>query len=168
VRNGHRRRGTGGWDAILLLRLYDAGTGAPGVEKALQDQHGGDLVDHLAVSGGGASGGVQVAMGFGGAEALIPEMDGEGEGAAEGFGEGLGADRLRADVSGKMEGVAENDLRAAKFAEQAAERLQVLLLIPANKGQHRLRGEAEFIGDGNANAAGAKIEAEQAGLHTLS
>ena len=47
-----------------------------GIEKALQNQHGGDLVDDLAVTGEGTSRGVKMAVGFGRGKALVPEVDG--------------------------------------------------------------------------------------------
>ena len=96
-----------------------------GVHKALQNQHGSDLVDNLAVAGKGTSGGVEVAMGFGGGEALVPQVDGEGEGGAEGFSEGVGFCSLGADVARHIERVAEDDGGAAEFAEKAAEGLEV-------------------------------------------
>lgn len=107
-------------------------------------------------------------MGLGGGEALIPQVNGKLEGVAEGFGKGLGADGLGADVAGKIEGMAEDDLGAAEFAEEAPQGFKVLLVIPANEGQDGLRGEAKLVGDGNADAAGAEIEAQEARFHTSS
>ena len=97
------------------------------IEEALQNQHGSHLIDDLAMAGGGAARGVEVAMGFGRGEALVPEVDGEGEGGVEGFGEGVGFRGLGADVAGHVERIAEDDGGAAEFAEQAAEGFEVLL-----------------------------------------
>jgi len=69
------------------------------VQKALQNQHGSDLIDDLAMAGEGASGGVEMAVGLGGGEAFVPEVDGEGEICTEGLREGLGLCRLRADIA---------------------------------------------------------------------
>ena len=138
-----------------------------GVEEALQNQHGSHLIDDLAMAGGGAAGGVEMAMGLGGGEALVPEVDGEGEGSAERFGEGVGFGGLGADVAGHVERIAEDDGGAAEFAEQAAEGFEVLLRVFADQGEDGLRGEAELVGDRDADAAVAEIEAQEAGLHSI-
>ncbi len=62
--------------------------------------------------------------------------------------------------------MAKNNRRAAVFAQKAADGFQVLFFVFADQSQHRLRGEAEFIGDRDADAAAAEIEAQQAGLHS--
>src|SRR5581483_2939190 len=106
-------------------RLYDAGVlaaaaGFLGVEIALQDQNSGDLVDHGPVLGAGAAGGVEMAVGFGGGEALVPKVYGQSEGLAQGFGKGMGFGGLGADVAGHVQGIAENNGRTAEFAQEAA------------------------------------------------
>lgn len=60
-------------------------------------------------------------MGFGGGQALVPQVDGEGEGCVEGFSEGVGFRCLGADVAGHVEGIAEDDGGAAEFAEETSE-----------------------------------------------
>ena len=135
------------------------------VEEALQNQYGSHLIDNLAVGGGGASGSLEVAMGFGRGEPLVPEVDGEREGLAEGAGKGAGEGGLGADVAGKMQRIADDDGGAAVFAEETAEGSEVLLRIFADQGEDGLGGEAEFVGDGDTDAAAAEIEAEEAGLH---
>lgn len=147
-------------------RLYDAVAGALRVKEALQYQHGGYLIDDLAVSGAGAARGIEVAVGFGGGEALVPEVDGEGEGFTKRFGKLVGPLGLGADVAGGVEGIAEHDGDAAEPAEEAAERLEVLTKVFADEGENGLGGEAELIGDGDADASGAEIEAEKARRHT--
>jgi hypothetical protein len=47
---------------------------APGAEEALQDEHGGYLIDHPAPVARAARR-IQTTMGFGGREPLIPERD---------------------------------------------------------------------------------------------
>jgi hypothetical protein len=106
-----------------------------------------------------------VAVSFGGGQALVPQMDGEGEGGAEGFGKCLGFGGLRAEVAGHVQRIADDDGHAVEFAEEAAEGFEVLFQIPADEGEDRLRGEAELIGDGYTDAAVAKIEAKVAGFH---
>ena len=54
-----------GWGtaSLTIIRRF---LGAVGVEEALQNQYGSDLIDDLAMTGGGAAGGVQMAVRFGG------------------------------------------------------------------------------------------------------
>jgi hypothetical protein len=148
---------------LTIIRLF---AGAVGVDKALQNQHGSDLVDDFPVAGQGAPGGVQVAVGLGGSEALVPEVDREGEGLAERLGESVGSGGLGADVAGHIERIAEDDSGAAVFAQEAPQGFEVLLRVFADQGEDGLSGEAELIGDGDADAAGAEIEAQEAGFHS--
>ena len=152
-----------GYRLFLIIRLF---VGAVGVEETLQNQHGSDLVDDFPVFGKGASGDVEMTVGFGRGEALVPQVDGEGEGFAERLGEGVGSGGLGADVTGHIDGIAEDDGGAAEFAEEAAERFEVLLRVFANQREDGLSGEAERVGDGDADAAAAEIEAQEAGLHS--
>jgi hypothetical protein len=148
---------------LTIIRLF---TGPVGVDKALQNQHGSHLVDDLPVAGQGASGGVQVAVGLGGSEALVPEVDGKGEGSAERLGESVGSGGLGADIAGHIEGIAKDDGGTAVFAQEAAEGFEVQLRIFADQGENGLSGEAELVGDGDADTAGAEIEAQEAGFHS--
>jgi len=136
-----------------------------GVEEALQNQHGSELVDDFAMAGEGASGSMQVPMRFCGGEALIPEVDGKREGFAEGFREGLGFGCLRAEIARHVEWIAEDDGFAAELAEEAPERFEVLPRIFVDEGENGLRGQAELIGNGDTDAATAVIESEVAGGH---
>jgi hypothetical protein len=147
----------------MIIRLF---VGAVGVDKALQNQHRSHLIDDFPVARKRASGGMQVAVGFGRGEALVPEVDGEGEGFAERLGEGVGSGGLGADVAGHIEGIAEDDGRAAVFAEKAAEGFEVLFQVFTDQGEEGLSGEAELVGDGDTDAAGAEIEAQKAGFHS--
>ena len=81
------------------MRIIRRVAGTVGVEKALQNQHGSNLIDDLAMAGEGAAGGVKMAVGFGGGQAFVPEVDWQGEGDAEGFGEGVSFSGLGADVA---------------------------------------------------------------------
>lgn len=117
------------------------------------------------MGGAGAAGGVEVAVGLGGGKSLIPKMNGEGKGIAEGGGELLGAAGLGAEVAGEVEGIAEDDGGAVEFAEEAAEGFEILAGIFADEGEHGLGGKAELIRDGDADAASAEIEAEEARRH---
>jgi UPF0755 protein len=125
------------------------------------------LVDDLAVRGARASGRVEMAVGFRRGEALVPEVHGQGKGLAEGISEGLGFGRLWAEVAGEMERIAKDDRRAVEFAKKATEGFEVLAEVPADERQHWLGGESQLVGDGDANAARAKIESEEARRHSL-
>jgi hypothetical protein len=148
---------------LTIIRLF---AGAVGVDKALQNQHGSHLVDDFPMARQGASGSMQVAVGLGGGKTLVPEVDREGEGLAEGLGERVGSGGLGADIAGHIEGIAEDNGGAPVFAQEAAQGFEVLLCVFANQGEDGLGGEAELIGDGDADAAGAEIEAQEAGFHS--
>jgi hypothetical protein len=135
------------------------------VEEALQYQYGSHLVDDLAMPGKGPSGGVEVAMGFGGGQPLVPEVDGQREGGAQGVGKDLSFRGLGAHIPGHIQRVAEDDGRTPVFAEQAAEGFQVGFRISADQGQNRLRGQPQLIGDGNPDATISEIEAKKARWH---
>ena len=110
---------------------------------------------------------MKVAVGFGRGKAFIPKVNGEAEGFAERLGKGLGFGGLGAEVSRHIEGVAEDDGGAAISAKQAPERLQILFEVLAEEGEDGLGGEAEFVRDGNADAAVAEVEAEEAFHQTI-
>jgi hypothetical protein len=134
-----------------------------GVEETLQDENGSDLVDDSAMFGARASRGMQVAMGFGGGKALVPEVDGQAGFVAQELGESLSLRGLGTLISGHVEGVADDDLGAAVFADEAGERFEVPLAVGAREGEDGLRGEAERVGDSDANAAVSDVEAYQPG-----
>jgi len=56
--------------------------------------------------------------------------------------------------------------RAAEFPHQPPQRFQVLLRIFPQQSQYRLRRQAEFVGNRNADAAHPKIEAQYTRWHT--
>jgi hypothetical protein len=130
-----------------------------GVEEALQYQYGSHLVDHLTVTGKGAAGGMEVAMGFGRGEALVPQVHGERKGVSEGICEGLGFGGLGADVAGHVKRVAEDDRCAPILAEETAEGFEVGFDVFAHQSQNRLGGEPQLVGDGDPDAARSEIEA---------
>jgi hypothetical protein len=131
-----------------------------GGEPVLEDEDGGDLVNDLAAGGAGATGGVEVAMRFRGGEALIPEMNGKFEVVTELGGEGLDFGGLRTGVSGGIEREADDDLVEGAEAEQVREVAEVVAAAGAGEGIERLGGDAEGIGDGDADAAVADVETE--------
>lgn len=57
------------------------------------------------------------------------------------------------------EGKADDNFFDIVFADKAPEKLEVVFLVLAMKCFEALRGDAEGIGDGNADAASSDIEA---------
>jgi hypothetical protein len=101
-------------------------------------------------------------VGFGGGEALVPEVDGDAEFGAEVFGEGLGFGGLGALVAGHVEGVADDGFRCGVLAEDAGDGFEIGAAVGAVQGEEGLRGKAEGVGDGDADAAVADVEADDA------
>ena len=146
-------------------RIVKAGAGClvgAGGEKAFENEDGGDLIDDGAMLLTGFAHGVQLTVGLAGGEALIGEVDGEAEGGAELFGEGLGLEGLRTYFSGHVEGIADDELRDVVFAQEAANGLEIRVGGAAMEGKEGLDGEAERIGDGETDAFAADIEGEEA------
>lgn len=110
---------------------------------------------------------VEVAMGFGRSEALIPKADGKAELPAQGVCEGLGAGGLRTLVAGHVERVADDGFPdRGVFAQDAGDGFEVVAKAVASggsmQGEERLRGVAEFIREREPDAAVAYIEAQHA------
>jgi hypothetical protein len=135
------------------------------VEKPLQDESGRDLVYHLPVLLARVPGFIEDLVSFVGGEPLIAEMDGHAGKFTEFGGEGPGFDGLRAFCPVQMEGISHHDSGHAEAAGQARQRAKVFSPVAATmEGENGLRGESQFIGDGNANAAVTDVESEHAGL----
>lgn len=120
------------------------------------------------MAGERTAGSVQMAVGFGGGEALVPEVNGKGEGLAEGLRKCLRFGGHGADVAGHIKRVAEDDGGAVKFAKETTEGPEILLCVAADEGENGLGCEPQLVGDGDADTAVSKIEAKKAGLHTSS
>jgi len=108
---------------------------------------------------------VENLVSFARGEALVPQVDGQPGERAKLGGEGLRFGGLGAEFSGEMDGVANNDAYDAKAAAEAGNRTEVVSgnarrWAATLQGQDRLGGEAEFVGDGDADAAVADVEAE--------
>jgi hypothetical protein len=110
-RTGLNRRGHWHYDlGICSWRRKEGGAGScSGVKEGLKDENGGYLVDYSAVAGAGQAGGVQVAVGFSGGEAFVPEIEGQLGFFVDESGKGLGFDGLGAEVARHIEGVADNE-----------------------------------------------------------
>ncbi len=155
-------------------------------EPGLEQEDGGDLVDDggagLAVEFALPAGEVaapavvvEESVGLGGGEALVEEVKAEvGVLLTEMGGEGLGLGGLRAGITGEMERKADDDVGDEVFADDASDRLQVEVQGFAMEGKERLGGDAEGVGEGEADAAVADVEGEDAliwgsgGVHRMS
>jgi hypothetical protein len=133
-----------------------------GIEEALQNQHGSDLIDDSAVLLEGPADRVQMAMGLSGREPFIPEMHGQSKSAAKSIGERLHVFRLAAYVAGHVQRKTEHNSGALEFAEQATQRFEVLLRVFALQGHHRLRRQTQLVRNRHTNAAAAKVESQKA------
>ncbi len=112
------------------------------IQIALQNEYGGHLVDDRLAGFDGAACGIQMAMGLGSAETLVPEKDGQLQFLAQLGGKGLCCQRARADVARHVEWQAHDDSRAAMTAHKAGQRTHVLSALRAMQRQQRLRGSA--------------------------
>lgn len=77
-------------------------------------------------------------------------------------GECLGLCRLRACGAVGVERVADDEDFDVVLADEAGDGLEVGAERGAVEGEERLRGEAEGVGDGEADAAVANVEREDA------
>jgi len=116
-------------------------------KKRLQNEHGSDLINDLfaglAVSR--VAGIVKLAMGLGGGEPLIPEVDGDAGFCGESSSELLRLGGLGAEIAGHVERIADDNLGAGVLAQQAAEGFHVCATGGAVQGEKRLRGVAELV-----------------------
>ncbi len=118
--------GTFRMTAVGMVRMtrsgWMGGAVALGFEEGLQDEDGGDLIDDSLARAavGGVAGVVKLAMGLGGGEALIPEMDGDAGFSGEGGGKLLRLGGLGALIARHVERIAHNDVGAGVLAEEAA------------------------------------------------
>ena len=120
----------------------------------------------MAAAGGagGVASGVEAGVGFLGGVTLVEEMVREvGVGCAEFGGEGLSFGRLGAGGAVGVEWVADEEDFDAVLAYEAGDGFEVGAEVGAVDGEERLRGEAEGIGEGEADAAVADVESEDAG-----
>jgi len=132
------------------------------IQIALQNEHGGHLVNDCLAGFAGAACGIQMTMGLSSAETLVPEHDGQLQLLAQLSGKGLRGHGAWADISRHIKRQAHDDSRAAMTAHQAGQRTHIVAALRAVQRQQRLRGSAQLIRDGHAYAAIAVIEAENA------
>jgi hypothetical protein len=135
------------------------------VQEGLQNQGGGYLVDDFAMVLAGVSGLVENLVGIAGGEPLIPHMDGESGKSPQVGGKSLGLERPRAHVAGEVERIADHDSHYAETAAETGQGAEVFArVVTPLQGEDRLRGQPELVGDGHADALGADVETEIAGV----
>jgi hypothetical protein len=145
-------------------RLYDGLFSAgsfvckSGVKETLQDEHCGDLVNHLAPFPRLVAGRIQMPVRFGGREPFVPQGHGNTGFGLQVLGQSLCLERLGADVSRHIQRVPHHHLFAPVFAHQPAQGAEVLTPVLAHQGQHWLGGETEFIRDRDPNPAIAHVQ----------
>jgi len=87
-------------------------------------------------------------------------MDGQAEMRVQIVGEGAHLFRLRAFGSAQAQGQANHDLTDFILRQHLAKGFQIAALVLTLDGVQALRGDAERIGDGHANAFRADIEGQ--------
>src|SRR5581483_2126771 len=136
--------------------------GGAAFHPSLEDQDGGHTVHGLPALFDGEIGLAEEAVGLGGGQAFVPEVDWEFEVPAEIFGEGLDLFCLDALRTAHAQGEADYDLLDVVLPDQAVEVGEIILLVSAMQGFQTLRGDAKWIGDGNSDSPCPDIKTEYA------
>ena len=123
-----------------------------GIEPALQNEHGGDLVDDVFSIAQTASDGVEMTMGFGGAHALIPQMHRQIELRAQTVGKYFRRERPRTAIAGQMNRPSNDNFRTCVAPQQAAQGAQIIARIRMQDGEQGLCRQTKLIRNGHANA----------------
>lgn len=131
-----------------------------GVEPVLQDEYGGDLVNDFFPVAGATADGIEMAVGLGGTQPFIPEVHRQVKFSAKAVGKFLRREGARAAIAGEMDRPSNDNLRAGIATQQATERTQIAPRIGMNKGKQGLGGQAELVGDGDADALRTMVETE--------
>lgn len=118
------------------------------------------MIDDLAAALDGHFGLAEEAVGLGGAEAFVPEMDWQLKTLTQFFGEAPHLFGLDTFGSAHAQRVADDHLDDLVLADYIFQLGEIQALVLAMQGFDSLGGDAEQIGDGQANPLGAYIEAE--------
>jgi hypothetical protein len=142
-------------------------------EVRFEDQRGCHLVDNFAA---GLTvfycepmvGAVEDGVGVGCSVAFVEELEGGwgfemlSEMRAEGGGKGFGFGGLEAGLAGGVDGEADENRRHVVTADEASDGFEVGLQRGAVDCEQRLGGVTERVGQGDADAAVADVEGENA------
>lgn len=151
-------------ECSLLLACNPA---SPRIEPRLQDEHRSHPVDDPLAAPRlsivcRVSRVVEVPMRLRRRQPLVPKMHDDRELRPQFFGEGLRLGRLRTLVARHIQRVADDRLGNMMLAKDAGDGLHLRAPVRAMEREERLRGEAEWIGERNADAPVADIEAGDA------
>jgi len=142
---------------LLLLPILSV------VEKRLQNQGCGNLVDDAPMLLAFVAGLVENLVGLVGGEPLVPKVDWQTGERTEFGREGLRLLRLGAGRTIELERVADDNRRHSVFARQPRHRTEIVARAAlALEGQDWLCGQAKLVRDGNADAPVADVESEVA------
>ena len=131
------------------------------VQRALQDEDRGMLVDHLGASGAADVHADQFALDGSGREPLVPQRDGEAGEVGKIAGKGAGRLRARPLAAVHVDGQAEHEADRIAFARDRQQPRRIGLEGLALDGLDAGREPAIGIGHGDADGLGAEIEADQ-------
>ena len=121
------------------------------------------MIDNSSMLLARVAGFIQNLMRFARGQAFVPEVYGQAGELTQLEGECLSLDGLGAQVAGEMHGIANNNAHNSKAAGKTRQRTQVFTaIVPPLQRQHRLRGQAQLVGDSHADAAVANVEGEVA------
>lgn len=126
--------------------------------EVLKNQHGGELINDRGALLDGHFRVTKDTVGLGRGEPLIPEMNGQLELGAELLGEGRHLFRLDSFCTAHAEWQAHNDFANIIIMDDVVEGREVGTFICAANGLETLGGNAEGIGNGHPNGAGAYVE----------
>jgi hypothetical protein len=117
----------------------------------LEDEDGGELIDHGSALFDGHIGFAEDAIGFDGGQALVPEMDGKVEILLEYGYELPHFLGLAAFGAAHAEREADDELDDAILLDDGSEGGKVGSLVLAANGDESLGGETEGVGDGQTD-----------------
>ena len=152
------------WIALQIPGVFSFYAGGDGLvlHPGLEDEDGGHAVYDLAAAFDRHFGFAEETVGFGGGEALVPEVDGELGALVQVVGEKAHFFGLGAFGATHAQGQADDDLFDFVLSDEVGEEFEVEALVLAAVGGQALRGDAEEVGDGEANGFRADVEAEEA------
>ena len=135
------------------------------VEKRLQNDSCGHLVDYFAMILPLVAGMVKDLVSLVRSQPLVPQVDRQTGQLAKLCGKGLRFCSLRAHFTGEMHGVAYHDPHHPEAPAEPRQRTEILApVVPPLQRHNRLRRQTKLIRHGHADAAIADIEAEIAGM----
>jgi len=138
------------------------------VEEGLENEGGCHLVDDPAVLLPGAPGLVKELVSRLRSQPLVPKMNGAARELPQFLGKRADFLALSAHFTRKRERVADDDPIHPIAAGQPVQGTKVLAGIPSpGQRQHWLRGEAQFVRNGHADALGSDVKGKISGWYLV-